>query len=124
LVIALVVPLLALLICIIVAFRLRRNMKGQLSARQKLNVVSKLYQLKLPYELLGKMNEHEDEALIWGLEGRSSEFKIYDISQILEATGNFSEENKLGQGGFGPVYKVRRKIRKRMSIHKEIKSKQ
>ncbi|PAN43045.2 hypothetical protein PAHAL_8G224800 [Panicum hallii] len=82
LVIALVVPLLALLICIIVAFRLRRNMKG-------------------------KMNEHEDEALIWGLEGRSSEFKIYDISQILEATGNFSEENKLGQGGFGPVYKGR-----------------
>ncbi|RLM57771.1 hypothetical protein C2845_PM18G10640 [Panicum miliaceum] len=51
------------------------------------------------------MNEHEDEALIWVLEGRSSEFKIYDISQILEATGNFSEENKLGQGGFGPVYK-------------------
>ncbi|KAG2558600.1 hypothetical protein PVAP13_8NG285100, partial [Panicum virgatum] len=83
LVIGLVVPLLALLICIIVAFRLRRHMKGKM------------------------MNEHEDEALIWGLEGRSSEFKIYDISQIIEATGNFSEENKLGQGGFGPVYKGR-----------------
>ena len=54
------------------------------------------------------MNEHEDEALIWGLEGRGSEFKIYDISQIIEATGNFSEENKLGQGGFGPVYKVKK----------------
>ena len=65
------------------------------------------------------MNEHEDEALIWGLEGRSSEFKIYDISQIIEATGNFSEENKLGQGGFGPVYKVRRQISKNPSLHKE-----
>uniref|UniRef100_A0A0D9XVB8 Uncharacterized protein n=1 Tax=Leersia perrieri TaxID=77586 RepID=A0A0D9XVB8_9ORYZ len=39
----------------------------------------------------GKMNAQEDEALIYGL----------------QATSNFSEENKLGQGGFGPVYKVR-----------------
>ncbi|CAL5010839.1 unnamed protein product [Urochloa decumbens] len=54
-----------------------------------------------------EMNALEDEALIWGPEGRSSEFTIYDFSQVLEATGNFSEENKLGQGGFGPVYKGR-----------------
>ena len=56
---------------------------------------------------LGKMTPLEDEALIWGLEARSSEFTIYDFSQVLEATDNFSEANKLGQGGFGPVYKVR-----------------
>ena len=59
------------------------------------------------------MNMKEDETIVWGLEGRSSEFKIYDISQIIEATGNFSEENKLGQGGFGPVYKVKRQISKK-----------
>ena len=53
------------------------------------------------------MNMKEDETIVWGLEGRSSEFMIYDFSQVLEATTNFSEENKLGQGGFGPVYKVR-----------------
>ena len=53
------------------------------------------------------MNEHEDEALIWGLEGRNPEFTINEFSQVLEATGNFSDDNKLGQGGFGPVYKVR-----------------
>jgi hypothetical protein len=52
------------------------------------------------------MNLAEDEALVWGLEGRSSELTVYDFSQVLEATGDFSEENKLGQGGFGPVYKV------------------
>lgn len=32
---------------------------------------------------------------------------FFDLEIILEATSNFSDENKLGQGGFGPVYKVR-----------------
>ncbi|KAL6207007.1 hypothetical protein ACLB2K_024252 [Fragaria x ananassa] len=34
-----------------------------------------------------------------------SELKIYDFDSILIATDNFSFANKLGQGGFGPVYK-------------------
>ncbi|CAL4991909.1 unnamed protein product [Urochloa decumbens] len=52
-----------------------------------------------------KMNVKEDESLPWGVDGASSEFMIYDFSQVLEATANFSEKNKLGQGGYGPVYK-------------------
>ncbi|KAL7185672.1 hypothetical protein ACSBR2_027596 [Camellia fascicularis] len=45
----------------------------------------------------------------------SSEFKegdkkgidvpVFNLESILEATNYFSDENKLGQGGFGPVYK-------------------
>ncbi|GLT83203.1 hypothetical protein SLE2022_015070 [Rubroshorea leprosula] len=31
----------------------------------------------------------------------------YDLSTIRDATNNFSDENKLGQGGFGAVYKGR-----------------
>jgi len=31
---------------------------------------------------------------------------IFDLSTIATATNDFSIENKLGQGGFGPVYKV------------------
>jgi hypothetical protein len=38
--------------------------------------------------------------------GCSTNRIIFSFSQILEATSNFSDENKLGQGGFGPVYKV------------------
>jgi len=30
----------------------------------------------------------------------------FDFSVLASATGNFSTENKLGEGGFGPVYKV------------------
>ncbi|CAO2146988.1 unnamed protein product, partial [Urochloa humidicola] len=48
-----------------------------------------------------------DEAQVWEPEGRTSEFRIYEFSQVLEATSNFSEENKLGQGGFGPVFRGR-----------------
>lgn len=30
----------------------------------------------------------------------------FELETILYATSNFSNANKLGQGGFGPVYKV------------------
>ena len=30
----------------------------------------------------------------------------YDLATLQSATNNFSDENKLGEGGFGGVYKV------------------
>lgn len=36
------------------------------------------------------------------------------IAVLRTATNNFSEENKLGEGGFGEVFKVRRRI---ISLH-------
>ncbi|KAF8646692.1 hypothetical protein HU200_065693 [Digitaria exilis] len=41
------------------------------------------------------------------MEVHNSEFKYFDYLQVSKATNNFSVENKLGQGGFGPVYKGR-----------------
>ncbi|TVU19895.1 hypothetical protein EJB05_36076, partial [Eragrostis curvula] len=38
-------------------------------------------------------------------EMRGFEPIVYDLSTLQAATDNFSEQNKLGQGGFGPVYK-------------------
>jgi hypothetical protein len=36
----------------------------------------------------------------------SSELPLMDLTSILAATDNFSKANKLGEGGFGPVYRV------------------
>ena len=43
------------------------------------------------------MNEREEDL----------ELPLFDLDTILNATDNFSNDNKLGEGGFGPVYKVR-----------------
>jgi hypothetical protein len=32
---------------------------------------------------------------------------IFGFSTISNATNHFSDDNKIGQGGFGPVYKVK-----------------
>jgi hypothetical protein len=41
-------------------------------------------------------------------EGRKEdmELPIFDLAAIANATDNFSSSNKLGEGGFGSVYKV------------------
>ncbi|KAK3199338.1 hypothetical protein Dsin_022753 [Dipteronia sinensis] len=36
------------------------------------------------------------------------ELLIYDLNTIANATDNFADKNKLGEGGFGPVFKVTR----------------
>jgi len=70
---------------------------------------------KIPSQWLPERARYELQLLsmaiqnvinLWRIEEGNSGFSLYDFSQIKEATGNFSSENKLGQGGFGPVYKV------------------
>lgn len=34
------------------------------------------------------------------------ELPVFDLTLIINATHNFSNDNKLGEGGFGPVYRV------------------
>jgi len=45
------------------------------------------------------------------------ELPLFDFNTITMATNNFSEENKLGQGGFGSVYRVRSFNRR---LHKQV----
>ncbi|XP_038981787.1 receptor-like serine/threonine-protein kinase SD1-8 [Phoenix dactylifera] len=39
-----------------------------------------------------------------GTEGKELDLPLYDLGTIIAATDNFSIKNKLGEGGFGPVY--------------------
>ncbi|KAF0894996.1 hypothetical protein E2562_004983 [Oryza meyeriana var. granulata] len=88
LVVAAVVTLVGSFFCVILCFVLvRKYKKGKVSSQGNLNM------------------QTDEEALAWGREACSSEFTFFDLSQVLDATNNFSEENKLGKGGFGPVYK-------------------
>lgn len=45
----------------------------------------------------GQFREDDEEGI---------DVPFFDLGSILAATDNFSEANKLGQGGFGSVYKV------------------
>lgn len=41
-----------------------------------------------------------------GDQQKTQDFPLIDFYTLQAATNNFSIENKLGEGGFGPVYKV------------------
>ncbi|KAH0459636.1 hypothetical protein IEQ34_012450 [Dendrobium chrysotoxum] len=47
---------------------------------------------------------------------------FYDFETIVKATNNFSEENKLGEGGFGLVYKGKNKDGKEIAVKRLSKS--
>ena len=54
---------------------------------------------KLIFVVIYSLGESEDEI-------RSVQFLQLDFGTIKVATDDFSDANKLGQGGFGVVYKV------------------
>ncbi|PIN13983.1 Serine/threonine protein kinase [Handroanthus impetiginosus] len=49
---------------------------------------------------LGIANNHEDES-----QKKELELPLFDLYTISKATDNFSNNKKIGEGGFGPVYK-------------------
>ncbi|TKW35124.1 hypothetical protein SEVIR_2G350800v4 [Setaria viridis] len=61
---------------------------------------------RLPMQAHSRNSSKTEEALkLWRIEESGSEFTLYDFSELAAATGGFSDENRLGKGGFGPVYK-------------------
>ncbi|KDO39534.1 hypothetical protein CISIN_1g039168mg, partial [Citrus sinensis] len=60
-----------------------------------------------PSSAPGRIGNHYSYDILRGGEqqAESQEFPLFPLGLALEATNHFSDENKLGQGGFGPVYK-------------------
>ncbi|THG17319.1 G-type lectin S-receptor-like serine/threonine-protein kinase SD1-29 isoform X1 [Camellia sinensis] len=57
------------------------------------------------FDLPDRMDNSQDN--LWGshmIHSESSELPLLDFDKVLVATNNFSSTNKLGEGGFGPVY--------------------
>jgi len=57
-------------------------------------------------QLLGSAGGMVDQNYGTTNQTESSHFLTIQLDLILAATAHFSDENKLGEGGFGPVYKV------------------
>ncbi|TVU23979.1 hypothetical protein EJB05_26371, partial [Eragrostis curvula] len=89
------------LLCFIVAYRRRR----QTRMRYRKGNVRLLRQNKRANNNNLQQQQGGDEQLDWEMDAELSEFSVFDFDDILDATDNLSEENKLGEGGFGPVYK-------------------
>ncbi|KAB2637486.1 G-type lectin S-receptor-like serine/threonine-protein kinase [Pyrus ussuriensis x Pyrus communis] len=62
------------------------------------------------FELNGKTENSRDALQELIRKHDPSELIIYDFDSILIATSNFSINNKLGGGGFGPVYKFKNEV--------------
>ncbi|KAJ8470231.1 hypothetical protein OPV22_024574 [Ensete ventricosum] len=61
---------------------------------------------------------HNDE----GTEATDLDLPLFDLGTVADATGNFSVENKLGEGGFGPVYKGKLEDEQEIAVKRLSKS--
>ncbi|KAL6330201.1 hypothetical protein AAG906_040122 [Vitis piasezkii] len=96
--ITIVVVLVALLSTIgYIAYLRKRNITKRKGNRA--NPVLHLYDSESRVKHLIDLKQFKDE------DKKGIDVPFFDLKDILAATDNFSDSHKLGQGGFGPVYK-------------------
>lgn len=56
-------------------------------------------------ELKAKLEAKEKNRALSALNQNDIRYRKYTLAEIEEATNRFSKENKIGEGGYGPVFK-------------------
>ncbi|KAF1882463.1 hypothetical protein Lal_00039111 [Lupinus albus] len=96
-------------IFVLLLWRFKRKLKdlptvSSASCRKDSDADIPFYDVRMSRDLSTELSGSADLGLV-GNELSRPELPLFYFSYISKATNNFSEENKLGQGGFGPVYK-------------------
>ncbi|BAT73813.1 hypothetical protein LR48_Vigan01g068900 [Vigna angularis] len=99
-IITVVVVLICLGISVLLVWRFKRKREASLASANNIgefSIIDPTRSTDLSTEFSGSTD--------LGLEGNKAELPFFTLTFLAAATDNFSEKNKLGQGGFGPVYK-------------------
>ncbi|XVF57951.1 hypothetical protein PTKIN_Ptkin07bG0023600 [Pterospermum kingtungense] len=92
------VPIVMAFFCAIVSIYMWRKRVVKRRAKQRKAILHR-------YDTEKGVKELIDSGPFEKKDGTGIDVPFFDFENILVATDNFSEENKLGKGGFGPVYK-------------------
>ena len=74
-----------------------------------------LANIKLIYTI-SETDKREENQENEGAQKEDLELPLFNMTTIASATDNFSDDKKLGEGGFGPVYRVNHKLSTCFSI--------
>ncbi|KAJ7946880.1 G-type lectin S-receptor-like serine/threonine-protein kinase [Quillaja saponaria] len=84
----------------------RRKKKEALVLIISLTLAGMLVLVSVMYLVRKRNKERKKNARVGSrIHREEPELPLFDIVEILEATNKFSADNKIGEGGFGPVYK-------------------
>ncbi|KAK4770199.1 hypothetical protein SAY87_030731 [Trapa incisa] len=88
-----------IIVSVVCFYYQRRKSSHKQVKKEQANLVARFYDSERRVkEFISSSEFGEDDK-------KDIDVPFIDLEVILEATGSFSDENKLGQGGFGPVYK-------------------
>lgn len=99
------VILLGVFICLLWRFKTKRKVLPRVSSISCCN--DNIIPIYEPSKSMEFSTEHSGPAdlSMEGDQANGLELPLFNFNCVAIATNNFSEENKLGEGGFGPVYK-------------------
>ncbi|KAG6717797.1 hypothetical protein I3842_04G118000 [Carya illinoinensis] len=97
LIVALPLACLTALACIIIFIYMRNMAKRQVRRERRKQALHTLDSERHVKDLIDSVGSIQED-------GQGIEVPFFDLECILTSTNNFSDANKLGQGGYGPVY--------------------